>query len=286
MFSGRFRVCAATVGSVIAMEKRLNSQALLEFICLVTFLVLTLYLVISGKYLSYVTPKMAPYLYFTAAVMLIWSISTIGKIFRPRYKVHAAHCLVLIVPIVFILLPHSSLSTSTLSSGYMDGNSLGLSGSTSGISGQGNSTGTPSGSSDAQNDGSIVQQSGLAVSGDGTINISDKEFYPWLSEIFTNMNKYEGTTITLKGFVFRDASVMSENEFVPARLLMYCCSADLTPCGMLCRYDNSSELADNAWITVTGIIHVENYNGELQPVITATSVSSAEKPDDEYVYPW
>ena len=293
------------------MEKKINSQAFLEFVCFAAFSVLTLHLVISGKYLSYVTPKMAPYLYFTATVMLIWAISTFVKILQPQYRTHAAHCLVLILPLIIFLLPHSSLGTSTLSSGYAGGNSISLTGSTSGISDKGNTSNTQKsasgtnsgnlstsgnsqaqsssgsgGSSDTQGDDSIIKQFGLTLSEDGSINISDKEFYPWLTEISTNVSKYEGKTVTLKGFVYKDSTQMAEDEFVPARLLMYCCSADLTPCGFLCRYDSSSTLANNSWVTVTGTIYAEEINGNSQPVITATSVSPAEKPDEEYVYPW
>ncbi len=291
------------------MVKKINSQAFLEFVCFAAFTALTLHLVISGKYLSYVTPKMAPYLYFTATVMLIWAISAFRNILRPTYRTHSAYCLVLILPIIIFLLPHSSLGNSTLSSGYSGGNSISLSVAASGTSAKSNSpnvqkstksSGNSSSfvnsqaqnfsdsreSGNSQSDDSIAKQFGLALSEDGTINISDKEFYPWLLEISTNTGKYVGKTVTLKGFVFKDSTQMSEDEFVPARLLMYCCSADLTPCGLLCSYGNASSLTNNTWVTVTGTISEEEVNGKSQPVITATSVSPATKPDEEYVYPW
>ncbi len=46
-----------------------NSQALAEISCYLAFAGAMLYLVRSGRYLSYVTPKLAPYLCFSAAVM-------------------------------------------------------------------------------------------------------------------------------------------------------------------------------------------------------------------------
>jgi putative membrane protein len=279
------------------MENKINSQALLEFICFAAFSFLTIFLVISGKYLSYVTPKMAPYLVFTSIVMLVWAISSFFRIFRPVYRTHAAYCLVLILPIIIFLLPHSSLETAALSSGYSGANAISQTASSSGANGkvdtsnaqstsQAQSSSGSGGSSDAQGDDSIAKQFGLALSADGTISVSDQEFYPWLSEISENTGKYEGKTITLKGFVFKDSTQMSENEFVPARLLMYCCSADLTPCGLLCRYDGASSLTANSWVTVTGTLHEEEVNGSTQAVITAESVSPAEKPGEEYVYPW
>ena len=46
-----------------------NPQALLESLCCGFFAGLLAYLVRSEKYLSYVTPRMKPYLYFSAVVM-------------------------------------------------------------------------------------------------------------------------------------------------------------------------------------------------------------------------
>jgi len=327
------------------MIKKIDSQALLEFICFSFFSVLIFYLTVSGGYLSYVTPKMAPYLYFTSAVMLVWAVSKLSDIFRPQHKIRAAHCLVLIIPILFLLLPHSAVIATGTSSGYFGSNSLtAVSNSTSSaeiktnntMASQSNSTledsstvtasasnentagnsasddtssssvqaaggsvsedsasssaqaagGSASAGATGQDDNSIVNQYGLKLSKDGSIDVSDDLFYPWLTEIFTNMKKYEGVKITIKGFVFKDSETMDSNEFVPARLLMWCCSADLSPCGIICEYDKSSELEENSWVKVTGVIHIGKYQGADEPQITVTSVSLAEKPQQEYVYPW
>lgn len=296
----------------------------MEFICFLIFAALMFYLTISGSYLSYVTPKMVPYLYFTSAVMLVWAVSKLPGIFRPQHKTRAAHCLVLIIPILLLLLPHSSVSASAMSSGYLGGNSLtnassagaktnetAMPPSNSSMTNDNNVTanasdGDTSGNSasadipsnggtvdtegavgtDGQYDDSIIKQYGLKSSEDGSINVSDDMFYPWLSEIFTNMKRYEGVTIIIKGFVFKDSQAMSSNEFVPARMLMYCCAADLSPCGIICEYDKTSELKEDTWVMVTGVIHIGEYQGQDEPQITVTSISPADKPKEEYVYPW
>ena len=66
-----------------------------------------------------------------------------------------------------------------------------------------------------------------------TITVRDEYFSMWLSELPTNLDQYEGYQITIKGFVFREKQTMEANEFVPARLMMSCCSADLAPCGFI-----------------------------------------------------
>jgi len=263
--------------------KKLNPQALLELACLIIFGGLMFYLAVSGSYLAYVTPRMLPYLYFTAGVMLIWAVFKLPSIFRPQHKVRASHCLVLLVPVLFLLLPHGAVSAADVSTGYV--HDVGL--SQNATSGNGTPSATENAQSGtAQTDNSIIKQFGLERAADGSIVVSDALFYPWLSEIYTNKNSYEGISITMKGFVFKDPASMTENEFVPARLLMYCCTADLAPCGIVCEYDGASALEEDSWVTVTGIIHVGTYQGEAQPLVTVTSVTAADKPVDEYVYPW
>jgi putative membrane protein len=268
----------------------LNWQALSETLCFLAFAALTLYLTISGAYLSYVTPRMAPYLYLTSFVMLVWAVSGLGRLFHPAHNIRLAHCLVLLIPIVLLLLPHGSVGADA-SAGYLDGGTL--AGASDGLPAAAAQTpASPVGTTasgentDLSQNESSGAQNGPALSEDGSIHVSDEMFYPWLSEIFGSPDAYEGVPITLKGFVFRDPEIMSDSEFVPARMLMYCCAADVTPCGMLCEYSKASELEVGAWVTVTGVIHVGEYQGEKQPVILANEVSAAEKPDEEYVYPW
>ena len=69
-----------------------------------------LYLVRSGRYLSYVTPKLAPYLCFSAAVMVVWALSSLGRVFRIQYRKHIAHCFVLAIPLLLLLLPHDTVA--------------------------------------------------------------------------------------------------------------------------------------------------------------------------------
>lgn len=321
--------------------KAFNAQVFLEFLCYSVFAALILHLADSGKYLNYVTPRMKPYLYFTAAIMLIWVCLGLKRLFRPQHKIRSVHCLVLAVPILLLVLPHSPISASDLSSGYSGGNVLsGLSGknpySVTGSApktqvpsdswpeagpsddqpadiagpdipeevpaadGLPESSGTadspdatasdsqdgnvPDSSDNTQGDDSILKEYGLKTE-NNMITIGDDEFYPWLAEIYTNMEKYDGYKIKVKGFVFKDAETMKANEFVPARLLMSCCVADLVPCGIICEYDKAPELKEDTWITVEGIIRISEYEGQPEPQIMVTKISPAEKPEQEYIYP-
>ena len=294
------------------MTAKINPQAALETVCFTMFAGLLFYLVGSGKYLNYVTPKMAPYLCFTAVVMLIWVGSRFRQIFRPQYKTRAAHCFVLVIPVLLLLLPLGTISSSSLSSGYSatlngtggtspaalpqtadsenssasEGSSSQSASSQANPSSSGSSAASSTGEGDGTSGDSLLKQYGLSLSKDGSIEVSDEQFYPWLSEIYSNMDQYEGTVITVKGFVYEDLGTMGKNQFVPARMLMYCCAADLVPCGILCEYDKLSELKIGAWVTVTGTIHIKDEQGERQPIVTVTGISPAKQPNEAYVYPW
>lgn len=323
--------------------KAFNPQIFLEFLCYSVFAVLMFYLVNSGKYLSYVTPRMEPYLYFTAIVMLVWACAGLSRLFRPQHKIRSAHCFVLAIPILFLLLPHSPLSSADLSAKYMSGKAF------SGIPGASSSSPSnkqePSGKSDfnaatntpeedpAENsaDGTdkpfsnteddassldpVPPEDSISDSGDTTvpdtqtdvpgdayttdlpgldvknkkITVSNDDFGLWISEIFANMEKYKGYQITMTGFVFKDPELFKENEFVPARLMMSCCAADLAPAGLLCKYDKTSELKADSWVTVQGTLHIGKYKFDDieydDPQISVTKITPAEEVEG-YVYPY
>lgn len=281
-------------------KKVLNHQVFLELSCYVTFAVLMVYLVSSGSYQSYVTPRMVPYLYFTAAVMVIWSGMALAGLFRPQHKTRVGHCFVLAIPIMFLLLPHSPISASDLSSAYWRGSAP------PGLSSSGNGSGVAAvlkvlptdecslggGSAEGSIDPAALQadENALSLPGLDTKNkkivVRDENFSLWLTELYSAPENYEGYQISIKGFVFRDPKTMQDNEFVPARLAMSCCVADLTTCGIVCHYAEAFRLKADTWVTVEGVIHRERYQDDYEPVITATEILPAEKPKEEYIYPF
>ncbi len=53
--------------------KGLNIQALTESVCYLVFGILLFRLTVTGAYLSYVTPRMKPYLYGLSPAMVLWA---------------------------------------------------------------------------------------------------------------------------------------------------------------------------------------------------------------------
>jgi putative membrane protein len=309
--------------------KSFNPQILLEFLCYASFATLMVYLIKSDKYLSYVTPRMAPYLYFTAIVMSIWALVSLGRLFRPQHKVRSMHCLVLAIPILLLLLPYSPLTASEISSNYSGGNSFASqlgeqkplpenadviipsskpneSSVPDGTKGQPSESTVPIESIDPIENTNPIEtipttkpdepnawDSPNALPGldmaNKKITVSNDDFGMWLSEIYMNMAQYEGYTIVMTGFVFKDSAMLGEDTFSPARLMMSCCVADLQPAGLLCKYDKISELEQDSWVTVEGTLFIGVYEyGDQQyddPQIKVTKITPAEAVDG-YVYPY
>jgi putative membrane protein len=257
----------------------LNPQVSLEFVCCVGFSALMLYLARSGKYLSYVTPRMEPYLYFTAVVMLLWAGVNAFRLFRPQNRLRFAHCLVPAIPILLLLLPHSPLSAADLSYNYAGGNAF---------VGGAAQVQTASGDMGAQTP-AVSQDPDLVpgVSADvpALIEVENDAFYAWLNELYVNLDTYVGCRISVTGFVFKDPAVLGADEFVPARLGMTCCVADLIPYGFVCKYDKAGELESDTWVRVEGIVRKGEYEGLAEPQIEVISVEPAESVEG-YIYPF
>lgn len=312
-----------------------NPQIFLELLCYCFLGGLMLHLVSSGKYLTYVTPRMKPYLYFTVIIMLIWVFVSLFKVFRPQHKVHSAHCFVLAIPILLLLLPHSPLNTSEFAGNYLSGNMLiNRSGQnlshlpSAGSSGLNTSTSSPtdesekSGTAFADDPSSIMEDESLLEDNtpiesiDTTasdvqmtdmpednystrlpgldvankkITVSNDYFSLWLSEIHMNTEKYVGFMVVMTGYVFKDPEILNENEFVPARLMMSCCVADLAPAGLLCKYDKAFELKRDSWVTVEGTLFIGQYEYGGQkyddPQIKVIKITPAEEVEG-YIYPY
>ncbi|WP_027700787.1 TIGR03943 family putative permease subunit [Metaclostridioides mangenotii] len=280
--------------------KELNYQVLIEISCYTVFFGVILRLVYTGKYLNYVTSKMMPYLIYIMAVMLIWIIFSIRNLYKPQYRKRVYHCFVLILPILLFVLPHGSVSVESLSSKLTNGNDL-TSASTNDI---------------RENDGALRDRDSKNLSKKSNMNnesvgsgkyvtenvfgeeillhgydeenkkiiVFHDEFSQWFNEIYMNIDNYIGFKISIKGFVYKDLE-MDEDEFVPARLMMTCCVADLSPCGFVCKYNKASELEADTWVTVEGTIIKKERNGIEDPQIDVNNISSAE-PTEDYIYPY
>lgn len=277
------------------MKHYFNKEAFIEGVSCLLFAFTILYLIFTEKYLLFIRPGMKIYLYFTAVVMIIWSVSCFRRIAIPQYKMHLNQFLVLVVPMIAMFLPYTVIKASetTISSQVKTNQSDVQENTPQNDTGTSQSTqqntatdmqGNDQQNSQTQNDSSQNHQikvpDGLDTE-NKTITILDTDFYAWIVQLNLYPDKYEGYTLHVHGTVYRN-DYMEENEFAVTRLLMSCCVADLANCGPLCIYDNASELTEDTWVNVTGTYHYDKYEG-MQ--VTVTGIEDAEPAEEEYIYP-
>jgi len=119
------------------------------------------------------------------------------------------------------------------------------------------------------------------------LEISDADYALWFMDCMDHPKKYDGKSVHFTGLVYRpEDGSLRRNVFVPGRFAMTCCADDIQFLGMKCKYDDAYTLTHRSWVDFTGKIKNEfskEYRG-MGPVLYATKVNPAEKPDDELVY--
>lgn len=264
------------------MKRKINSELLFEaFLCFILS-VLLFYGLISGMVSDYVHPRMNGYLWFAAITLLIISITLLPAAFTPKHNAKPSRYLLLLVPILSVLL---------IPAGTVQSKAIAFGNTTTGTANYSTST-------SSQDKGTIIPDStssdnlGIKTpsipslpkkNSDGVITVQDEQFAKWYQDINQHMDKYNGKTLKFKGQVFR-MKEFAKDEIVPARYAMVCCTADLQPCGILCRGSEVSKYKDNVWIWVTGKIKIEKYMNQTMPVCYITKIDKAEKAKEDYIY--
>ena len=117
------------------------------------------------------------------------------------------------------------------------------------------------------------------------IEIEDIYFGIWYIDMMARLEEYVGKTVKFKGQVLKSRD-LNANFFVPGRMAMTCCADDTQFIGYVCKNQESKKLRRGSWVEVTATIkqeYMEVYHDE-GPVLYATSIVPAEKPEQELVF--
>lgn len=284
------------------MRNKINIEALFSVLLLDGIAILLLVALISGKIHSYVHPRLDIWLWLSIPALLLVSFSILPRIIRPRRKANLLVYGVVLLPLLTaFFLPAASITSSrvqltgtdtrptsdlgttqtTAETKTPDSNSVyvTVTPSPAETSAQINKTSSPTPISTQTTEKNT--ESSFSI--EKNMVIDDDQYADWLVSVNADMTKYDGVTVTFKGQVIRDTGFTSK-EFVPARMSMWCCAADVMPYGFLCRYDNAANLSDNEWVLVTAVIHIEDYDGKKMPILYASSVEATDAPNNIYIY--
>ena len=288
--------------------KRINWEALAQALILACCAIAFAVLLITGMIRSYVHPRIEKYAWFAVVVLILMTVSMLPMIRQPKRKSRWLPIFILMVPLLSgfampaatgmislqnnnTIIPGASPSSSvTLSASQSDSASVSDTSSvvtTTSSSDTSRSGKVQSSTITTSETSSLTTTTAQEATSDGVEVIADDDFIKWLNEALDNPPAYKGKTVKIRGFVFR-SDELANNEFVPARLCMVCCAADLAPCGFVCRSDDAQKWATDSWVWVTATIQLEydSYYQKDVPVLIASKIEAAEKPKNEILYPY
>lgn len=118
------------------------------------------------------------------------------------------------------------------------------------------------------------------------IEITKGNYYFIVNDIYSAPEKYQGKKISIDGFVYKSKK-LKKNEFIIARLILYCCAADAGMGGVIAdAADLNDNLRKDEWIRVEGILKLEKRDGgETVPVLRLESFKRIPADREPYIYP-
>ncbi|MCD7845976.1 MAG: TIGR03943 family protein [Oscillospiraceae bacterium] len=113
------------------------------------------------------------------------------------------------------------------------------------------------------------------------VEIADRDYALFYSDLSDQMEKYEGKTLRYKGLVAKSAR-LPEDTFVFGRQMMACCANDIQFAGLICRWPEAKSLAKGSWIVITAQVSIKWHKGygKRGPVLTVTQVEHCDKPEE------
>ena len=112
------------------------------------------------------------------------------------------------------------------------------------------------------------------------IEIQDMDYALLYRDMGGNLDNYDGKTIRFKGMVAHNRQLPA-NAVIVGRQVMTCCVDDITFAGMIAIWQGAIALADRDWVTLTGVIHIQEHKlyGRRGPVLEVSALEKSDAPD-------
>lgn len=110
------------------------------------------------------------------------------------------------------------------------------------------------------------------------IKLSPEAYGIWYIDALDKEDRYSGKVVEFTAMVLKSPE-FPKNYFVPGRMAMTCCEADMTFLGFICKAREARTLETGQWVTVRAEIKYEfwqDYDG-VGPVLYAESVVPAKE---------
>lgn len=147
---------------------------------------------------------------------------------------------------------------------------------------------TPLGASVAENRG-VSAAAPLSAGGETpetlTQDPADRSLLEWLwaFDAAENTEALSGATVDVEGFIFINSD-LPEDYLMVGRFVVTCCVADATAIGIAVLPPAEMDVP-NGWVRVQGEMRITSFNGREAPLILPEAITSAEEPNQPYLYP-
>lgn len=252
--------------------KKFNLDAFLWTIILSLYGYMILELVITGDILLFLHPKMLIYVYLAFAFICILILYQVTKWFQIKSsRIVKKGYLIFLVPLILAF----TVNPEDISVQMAENKGLYV------ISNVDKGT--------EVKDASITNMPAISASSlEVPYYVSD--FASTLVDMYLSPENYDGRTIQVTGFLYREDG-FEPNTFVVARMLLNCCAADAQVAGIKCEWDQMDTLDFDKWYLIEGKVKlVKQYSELIQgeetlTVISVTKAVEVTEPDNPYIYP-
>lgn len=245
-------------------HNRVTFAGLVEAFLLLCLAAVIAVVTLSGQYTLFTTPRAFVYLIIASVLLVVLAFCAACGWFAVSSRDSLRILISIAIPALLIIIPLQS-SQSLSSSGfdrYAGGRAIAIRSYNSRLAG-------------------LNEKS-------REIKVKNDDFGLWYDEIDHNLSKYEGYTITITGFVSRDAT-LGANQFRISRQLMSCCILDMSPLGLVAEYSSSKNLAEHKWVQLRarierGNVGVHGYQ-RAGVVLRVISLRSTQAPTGYFYRP-
>lgn len=111
------------------------------------------------------------------------------------------------------------------------------------------------------------------------VSIAPEDYATWYRDISEEMEKYEGKTIQLSGYViFRED--LPDDAFIYGRQVMTCCEDDMIFAGILSIWKDAKRLHHRQWVQLTAKVTLQKHKiyGKKGPIFQVVELKEEEEP--------
>ena len=116
--------------------------------------------------------------------------------------------------------------------------------------------------------------------------VQDRNILDWWRSFqgTSDFDTFTNQEATVVGFVYNDPTY-GEGYFLATRFVVSCCVADAAVVGLVVRWPDGMEFADDEWVEVRGKFAPSPLTSWQPPLLVAESVTVVDTPAQPYLYP-